>query len=284
MCNVFKFSLPVILAGALTMSSCGSDNKEQNAAEAALASADSLISCGDYTQALEALDSIEARYPQMIEVRRKAHDLRPVAVEKLTIKQIQSADSLIATTQQRLSELEGNFNHISGNGLEGYYLPKSYTSSGFTNTTGVQPRVNDADGMFYLVASNTGNPLNINQVALVIGGQEYASEVIPAASERSTKIEGGEIATFLPEEVNAIGASASEAGVPVTEIVLIGTKGRKKVKISPVQGTDIAKAWQYGTQKNQLKSALMLREKLDRRLQIARDQLANRIPDDLPQE
>lgn len=279
MCNVSKLSINFVLAAAIALASCNGDNAERDAAERELASADSLISQGDYNGALISLDSIEARYPKMIDVRRRVHDLRPLAVEKLTVSQIRTADSLIASAQQALSELEGSFNHISGDGLEGYYLPKSYTDKGFTNTTGIQPRVNDADGLFYIVASNKGNILGINQVALIVDGNEVLSGVIPSGSERTARIEGSEIATFLPEEVSVLGESASNAAVPVTEIALIGQKGRKKATLSAAQGSDIAKAWRYGNEKNKLKSALILREKLDRRLQIARDQLANRIPE-----
>ena len=188
MCNVFKISFPLIVAMASVMVSCGADKSEEKAAERELASADSLISQGEYNQALICLDSIEAHYPKIIDVRRRVHDLRPVAVEKLTITQIQSADSLIAAAQQALSELEGGFKHISGDGLEGYFLPKSFDEKGFTNTTGVQPRVNDTDGLFYIVASNVGSTLKINQVAFIVGGKEISSEIIPSTSERSSVI------------------------------------------------------------------------------------------------
>lgn len=280
MCNVYKSCIPIIFAAALALAACGSDNSDEQAAARELAAADSMISNGAYASALSALDSIEVHYPKNIDVRRHVHDLRPRAIERYTIEQIQRADSLIAATQEEIAGLENEFTHVSGGDLEGYCLHKSYKAQAFTNTTGVQPRVNDADYRFYLVASNNGSKLNIRRLAYVISGKEYISEAIPAGSERSTALEGGELATFLPEEVDSVGKISFESTAPVTEIVLIGDNGRRKVKVSPSQAEGLVKSWRYGNQKNQLRSALILREKLDRQLQTARDQIANRATDD----
>lgn len=275
MYSVFKFAIPVALAVAVA--SCGSDDTAKRSAEAELATADSLISQGNYALALESLDSIEARYPQMIEVRRRAHDLRPKAIEQYTVAQIQQADSLIAVTQEGIASLEGEFNHVDGGSLEGYYLPKCFKAQAFTNAMGFQPRVNDADFRFYIVANNTGKKLGVNRLAYVISGNRYVSETIPSGSERSSSLEGSELVTFLPEEVDSIGRISFESQSPVSEVVLIGTNGSKSLKVSSQQADGLKKAWRYGNLKNQLRSALILREKLDRQLQTARDQLANRV-------
>jgi len=271
---VYKYHFLIAIAFAFL--SCSDNDSEEKDAQARLAYADSLISQGNYTLALSELDSIDARYPKMIEVRRHAHDLRPKAIEQLTIKQIQSADSLIAATQQGIAELEGGFTHISGGDLEGYYLPDGYKANAFTNTTNIQPRVNDADFRFYIVASNNGKYLKINRVSYLIGGSEYVSNAIPAGSERSSRIEGSEIATFLPEEVDSIGRISANANSPVTGAVIIGENGRQKVTVTPAQSKALVNAWRYGNLRQQLRSALILREKLDRQLQTSRDQLANR--------
>ncbi len=275
MYNVYKN--PVLITVVFAFLSCSDGNKEQEAAQARLDYADSLITQGNYTLALSELDSIEAMYPKMIDVRRRAHDLRPKAIEQLTMRQIQSADSLIAVTQQGIAELEGGFKHIGGEDLEGYYLPDGFKANAFTNTTSIQPRVNDADFRFYIVASNNGKYLKINRVSYLIGGNEFASDAIPAGSERSSRLEGSEIATFLPEEVDSIGRISANAGSPITGAVIIGENGRQKVAVTPAQSNALINAWRYGNLRQQLRSALILREKLDRQLQTSRDQLANRI-------
>lgn len=275
MCNAYKFSLSILAVAALFQVSCNSDDTQQRMSQAELAAADSLLAHGCYTQALERLDSIEAKYPQMIDVRRNAHAMRPRAIEQLTIRQIQSADSLIAVSQEGIAKLEGEFTHYSGGDLEGYFLPKGFNNDGFTKAVSFQPRINDADFRFYLVVNNSGATLNIRRIAYEISGQEYVSDPIPANSERTSRFEGSELAVFLPEEVDSIGAVSASSSSPISKVILIGDKGRMELKVSRQQAEALVNAWRYGHFKNQLRGALILREKLDRKLQTARDQIAN---------
>lgn len=267
------------IAAAMLVCSCSSTDPDAQAAQQRLSVAKELMDKGQFTQALAELDSVDALYPAQIDVRHQVAALRPHAIAHLTEQRIQSADSLIAATQQELASLEDEFTHVDGGGLEGYYLPKGETAAGFTNTTAIQPRVNDSDFRFYIVASNTRGPVGISRLVLTVDGHEVASGAIPAGNDRSSRLEGSEIASFLPEEVDSLGACVYDARGSISAATLEGAKGKVKVTVTPRQAKGIATAWRYGTLKQSLRSALILREKLDRQLQIARDQVANSDPD-----
>lgn len=272
--------LPLAAGAAILIHSCSSTDPDAQAAQARVDGARELISTGHYAEALAELDSVDALYPRQITARREGAGLRPLAIAHLAERKIQSTDSLIAVTQAELATLDGEFRHVDGGELEGYYIPRTEPSTPFTSGTGIQPRVNDADFRFYLVASNTRGTVGISRLRLNVAGQDIASLPIPPGSSRSLTLEGSEIATFLPEEVDSLGQRVFDAGGQIGAAALEGAKGSVKINVTPRQAAAIATAWRYGHLKQQLRSALILREKLDRQLQIARDQAANTAIDE----
>ena len=275
-----KSHLLVIAAAAAVLTSCSGSNTEAIAAAERVEHARELINQGRPECALSELDSVDSLYPSQIAARRLAAALRPKAIARLTESKIVTADSLIAATQAELAGMDALFRHVSGGELEGYYVPATEPKGAFTSTTGVQPRVNDADFRFYIVASNTGRAVGIRRLAVTVDGERVVSGSIPAGSSRSQRVEGSEIATFLPEEVDSLGSRFYAAtGTAALPAAIEGDKGNAKITISPRAAKAIATAWRYGYLKQRLRSAMMLREKLDRQLQIARDQAANTAPE-----
>lgn len=230
-------------------------------------------------EAMALMDSVDKLYPSQIEARRKVTAMRPKAIEQASILQIAKADSIIAATTIQLAELEPKMKHIDGGDLDGYYVADGATKGAFMNTTGIQARVNDHDFGFYIVAQTRGKKPGISQVAVNTATAECQSQAIPAGSARVVDIEGSELATFLAEEVAELGAWCADNAADIKGAMIFGSKGNQRVALTPAQAQALATAWQFSSAKTRHINALMLREKLDRQLQVARDQIANTAAD-----
>lgn len=258
------------LAGA-----CSSQDPEKKAADELVGRIEIEIQASRPMQAMALMDSVDKLYPSQIEARRKVTALRPKAIEQASIQQIAKADSIIAATQLLLAELEPKMKHIDGGDLDGYYVADGAGKGAFMNATGIQARVNDDNFTFYIVAQTRGKKIGINQIALNTASDESQSQPIPAGSARVVEIEGSELATFLAEEVADLGAWAADNAGAIKGAMIFGSKGNQRVALTPAQAQAIANAWQFSNAKMRHINALMLREKLDRQLQVARDQIAN---------
>lgn len=262
----------LLLAGALALTACKKVDPNQIAAQDLYERATAAYEKGDAMLAKSLLDSIDQKYNEQLEVRRLATTLRPKAIEKMTIQQIAATDSMLAQASLDAAALEPLMKHIPGGELEGYYVVADAYNPSFINTTGIEGRVNDDNLLYYMVAQNRGKAIGINAIQLTADGGQCRSELIPAGSPRVDIVEGGEIATFLAEEVDALGQWASENTVKGATIV--GAKGNAKVKLSEKQAAALGTAWKYANAKNRERQARIVREKLERQLQIARDQIA----------
>lgn len=272
MYNAIKNLIGTTLVAAL-MAACSSTDPDKEAAQQLLEEATLQIEAGNALQALALMDTIDQKYASQVEVRRHVMGLRPKAIGQVAVSRMASADSMLAVTQLEINELQGQFKHVSGDDLEGYYIVADAPQN-FINTTGIQPRVNDANNMFYIVAQTGGKKIAIRKVALKSGNGDFESQAIPAESARVVIIEGSELATFLPEEVNELGEWAAQNASAITGAVILGDKGQLPVKLTAAQAKAIGTAWRYATALQRHKQAAILREKLDRQLQIARDQAA----------
>ncbi len=266
-----KYKL-IILAAALALAGCKKENPDLVAAQDLYQRAIAAYDNGDAMLAKSLLDSIDQKYPAQLEVRRKATVLRPQAIEKVTIQQISSTDSMLAQAQLDIAELEPLMKHIPGGDLEGYYVVADAYNPAFINHSGIEGRVNDANLLYYIVAQNKGKAIGINAIQLSGNDSACRSLPIPEGSARVDVVEGGEIASFLPEEVDTIGQWAS-----VNKVVgakLVGSKGNANIKLNDKQAAALGTAWKFANAKGRERQARILREKLERQLQIARDQIA----------
>lgn len=276
MCNAIKILSIAALAASVLASCSGDGDKER--ADALLVEINQSLEAGDYAKALALMDTIDRHYPAQIEARRQVTALRPRGIEKETLAMMTSADSAIAFAQADLQTLELLMKHIPGDDLEGYYVVADAYSPSFINTTGVEARVNDADYTYYIVAQTIGRRQGIAAVELMgTDGASARSESIPADSERRFEIEGSESAVFIPEEVEALGQWASEAGDLASARIITG-KGAVDIGLKGAQRSAFGTAWRYADARRRLYDATARRTMLERRLQIARDQIANHTP------
>lgn len=100
-----KFIIPAlaIMAG-VSLASCGNSDKEN--AEGMFEMASIMAEQGDYDRAVLILDSIDSIYPEQVDTRRKSLHLRPVVLEKQTLRQIEHCDSVIAALELKGTELQ----------------------------------------------------------------------------------------------------------------------------------------------------------------------------------
>ena len=272
MCNANKY---LIGAFALALAACSADDPDKKAAAELVDEITLDLQAGRAAHALELMDTLNTKYASQIEARKQAMALRPAAIEAVTIEQIQHADSLIAVSSVEVSNLEGLFAHVPGDDLEGYYLVKDAKQNFLGSPASVEPRVNDDNMMFYIVAQAKGKNLGISRVVLFTSTEQCQSQAIPAGSPRVVDLEGAELASFLPEEVDDLGAWAAEHEADIKGAMIYCASGHKKVALTPAQARAFATAWRYANAKQRQRQGAMLREKLDRQLQVARDQAAN---------
>lgn len=104
---MFKGVKLLILLSILFLSACGNSNegknaingsKEGNDSSSALSLYEKAINAFDanrYEEAMLLIDSIDAAYPNQLDIRRKVMNMRPRIKEKILIKEIQECDSLL---------------------------------------------------------------------------------------------------------------------------------------------------------------------------------------------
>lgn len=266
----------LLFAGAVCLAGCSQSNSDEQAARALMAQADANINDGQPDRALALLDSLDRAYPSETAVRREAMSLRPKAMEQVTLRQIASIDSMLLEAQATVDRLSPDFKHIPGDGLEGYYVySKAYNPNFINAAQAVEPRVNDADYMFYVAAQNRGKATGLNMITVTDrSGATCSSETIPASSARLMKIEGAEMASFLPEEVDSLGRWCSTRGNELASVILSGPKGKVTVKLSPAQAESFGAAYQLASARRRIATGAITREKLDRQLQLTREQQA----------
>lgn len=275
MCNAVNKYVAMALSAIVVMS-CSKENPDKKAAEGLLTQIESQIEIGNYQQAMLLMDSVDRTYRDQIDIRKKVTALRPKAIEAVTLEQISSTDSIIAFAQAEIDRLSPLMKHIADEDLkEGKYVVADTYKANIMNTTTIEPRVNDYDYSFYIVANCYGKKIGISQISLSSAEGEFASEPIPSTSSRRMEVETSEIATFLPEEVADLGEWASNNYSKITGANIIGTKDNLKVKLTPQQASAFATAWNFSKENQKLKNVVALRIKLDRQLQVARDQIAN---------
>lgn len=258
------------LLSALAVTSCGGD-KEREGAQDLYSQSKTALDEHRYTDALALLDTLNARYPLQVEIRREALRVRAGAIEGMCLDSISAGDRALAEATIRVQELGPKFRYVKSSvGLEGYYLPKK-TDEKVMMATGIQARVTD-QGYFYLVANVQGRSIGLSSIQFYDGSETISSSAI--SPSRVVKVEGSESASFNPEDLVGVGAWL-ESHPGASKVVLVGSKGRADFRLSPALRTEIVECWQYAEALQTQRLASIRREKYERMLATARDQLAN---------
>lgn len=254
---------------AVGLAAC-SDSEKKSAAEL-VAVSQHAIENKEYIKALELLDTLNARYPKQTEIRRDAMRLRASAMEGIAADSIGVADAELAQATLEREEWNKKFRHVDSSvGLEGYFLPVGVDEKMMT-ANGIQGRVSDT-GFFYIVANVQGRAIGLRAVELCQGTDRVSSADI--SPERVIGVEGSESASFSPEDLEVLGPWLLTHSMP-DKAVLVGSRSSVTVKLSAKQAAELVDCYKYSQALQAQRRASIRREKFERMLATARDQLAN---------
>lgn len=260
-------------AAALILTSCGPSAEEQAASEL-LGQTQALIDMGQYGSAIDSVKVLNERFRSLTAIRRMALRLQAVATEGLIKDSIQAIEPVLAQSTLDCDSLASLFDSIppAAEGLEGYYLPKGVKATGAVSQTGIQPRVS-LDGYLYLAANINGRLIGLQTLSLSDAGKSWTSGVISPA--RVVTVEGSEIASIAPEEIQGLGEWLMENPGGAIKGSFNGDRGKVAFAVSPELRRRIILCWRYSEGLQLRRHAAIQREKLERKLQSVRDQLAN---------
>jgi hypothetical protein len=267
-----KANLLILSALSISLlSSCAKDDSEHKAAEALDAKIDSAINVHNYEEAITLIDSLNKAYPLQIEIRRGTIAKRAKAMEEWAQIRIPDLDKQIADSKEFIANSQNNFKFVqTSKNIAGYYIANN-DNKDFASKACIQARVNsgdDAQDTPWTLAVNAGKDIALNKLTITLNNnQQYAIDIT---------VSDGSMASVAPERVNELGKYIYENPQSSTaKAVASGSKGQTSFSISANECNAIGAAWKLAAQKDSLRNALIERERLERQLQIARDQKAN---------
>lgn len=267
--------LSAITLSAIALVACGGKSLETIDAETMLAEARDAITEGNPQHSIEILDSLQKKYPSEIEVQREAIKIRPQAMEAITISELSTVDSLIACFSATHESLAPTMRLISDKNLvEPYYVPTASYNANFLNTTGIQPRVNEI-GQFYIISSVNGKGIKHNSITLKSASGEVSTAIVAYDGDSNYRSGNSEMITYLPEQCDTLGVFVNENLGNTITLTFNGESGKKiSDKLSKTAIKGIADAYNFSKSVIMSRDLAVKRQKLERQLQIARDQIA----------
>lgn len=261
--------MAVALLGAGAASCLGGAKKD---ASALYSQSEAEIAAGNYSAAIEILDTLNARYPDQLAIRRNALGLRARAMEGLALDSISLADAELAAATLAEDSLKGRFRHVAPGaaGMDGFWLPEGVSDRAMAST-GIQARVTD-DGYLYIVASLNGRRIRLHAIELKDGAESVRSASISAA--RLVTVGSSETASFNQEEVADFGPWL-KAHPRANKIVFVGASKTAQANLTAAMRDEILLCSDYAAAVQAHRLASIRREKYERMLQAARDQIAN---------
>ena len=258
-------------AAVLATASCGSD-KEHKAAAALSAKADSLMKAGNFEAAIELYDSLNHAYPKEIDLRKASDAKRARAIEGLAQSQAPLLDRAIDSLNSVIAGLYPDFNREqSSSALNAYAVHKSLAGQKTVGTAALQPRINiegnDVSDTPWSIAVFAPSHIGLSSVNVTTAsGQSFTLDAFS---------NDGQVGSIVTSVAEPLGKYLSEhPDDPATAFTLNGKKGKAQGKLTPAFSTATAASYNYALAKQQLRSTLINREKIERRIVIAREQAA----------
>lgn len=273
-----KRLLPIGSCLLALMCACGGKQENPQAREL-LDNANAAFEQQDYAQATTLLDSLQKTFPSELGIQRESMALRPKVIEQTALLQLQQLDSLDAADTSTLTALKPALKWVKTPGMiEGYWIDAKAYNPNFMNTTGIEARVNEI-GQFYIVSSvNPAGTLKHTSVTLKTGSESVTTQTVPYDGESNYRLGGGEVITFSPEQSDTIGFTAMQAvnANPSATGTLIfnGAKNTKSIRLNAAQTAAIANAYRYSSAVIRARDNQVQRQKLNRTIEIARQQAA----------
>lgn len=266
-----------LCSGGVLLSSCSGGAKENPQARSLYEEADRAYVEADYARALSLLDSLTKGFPKEISLQKEGMSLRPKVIEKATLLQISTNDSLMALDKIEADRLKPSLKWVkTPRMLEGYWVAARGYDPAFMSKTAIQGRVSEI-GEFYIVSS-AKPAVGHTSISLSDGTVTVSTPVVPYDGESNYRIDGGEIITFSPAQSDTIGNLAfASAGKPLT--LVFNGKSPRKVKLSKDQAAALADTYAYARAVSRARKLAVERQRLEATLQVARGQIARTTPE-----
>jgi len=262
---------PLLLAAAASLLLASCSDKDRKGAEELMARSEAEVSGGNYSGALVLLDTLNQRYPAQTEVRRQALRIRAKAMEGLVSDSISDVSRALAESTVAVEQWKGKFRHVESSvGLDGYYIPECASQKVMT-ATGIEPRVSEKV-LFYIVA-NVQKNIGLRSMTFTDGASSISSSEISPA--RVVTVEGCQTASFNPEDLEGVGLWFVNHSGKGLKVIFHGSKGNATAAVDARLRDNIVACYQYSTALRAFELASIKREKFERMLAAARDQLAN---------
>lgn len=265
-----------ILLLATTLHSCGNDSK--NAAQNLLDEAQTLYDHGEYENSMALLDSLKAKFPDEIEIRKQGLNLLCQNQEGLIKVEMAKNDSLISVLEEENKQLSGNFKYIKHPDMvEGFYIHKSIADeTDKTDRIAIEPRIDEND-MFYIVSYLTGHDVKHTSVKLSNkSGNSVSSAVVPYDEAQNYRYNSGgvtyEIVTFNNNQCDTLGYFAADNADSPLKVTYQGKKAYS-MQLNAKHVKAIAETYRFATNKNNGKAAIKKRMLLESKLQLAQKQI-----------
>ena len=262
---------PIAILTSLALLTSCSGSADKDKARGLLDAATQAFDRGDYSSALSLADSLKRTYPDQIDIRREALHITTRATEGLTLRRLETADSILAVLGVKGDSLQKLIRYVK-NPIEGYYVGINAKDGGIVGSNGLQARLNP-DGSFYLISSLKARPVKSTSVTVTCNEASASTSSIPHDGERNDRSMGAEIITYIGAECDSLGHFIMlHRSQPMT--LTFNGSSTYSMPLPQSQIQEIATLYEYSTIMRQAKVAALEKEKLTRALDIARAQAA----------
>lgn len=230
------------------------------------------VEAGEYSRALELADSLDSVYKAAVDIRRKAMPLRAKAHEGVALQRIPQVDEAIADAMLVIEQYGPAMVRV-GEGADYYMVPADWPGRGNVKATGIEPRI-DSNANFRIVLKNSGKPIELNTLRLesAVGGVSTAA----VDGSRVARLNDSEMVSLTQEELAPVTdwlqSHTNDSGLKAR---LAGSGGAVDVQLTPAMAASLVHARDFALAQQQIMRLSAERTKLERQLQIARDQQAH---------
>ena len=237
------------------------------------------LQTGDYNLAIELIDTLNAKYPNEIDLRKSTLLSRAKAMEGLIRDSIPLVDAKIAEVRLEMESLKQYFSAVAEKGLPGYIVDKGVRNTDMTQPGKVQPRLGDALSPWVIEVSVPKNIINIDAIAINTPQGETKAQIVDAAS-RMVKGTNANIISVTASEADILGTALNSENVAEKGLTLAifsgnGSKPSYTITLTKQTATAIERTYRFAQLREEERKALLRRELLERMLITAQNQVAN---------
>lgn len=266
------------LTTAIVLTACGPSEAEKKhaAAEELAAQIETDLNSGNYIDAISLIDSLNTAYPDEVELRKSTLLSRARAMEGMVMDSIPVYDEILTRVTLEKDSLDSFFVNVSVPGHDSYRVDRAVSDASFTSHTTAQPRLGDEQIPWTLAINIAGKTPHITGIRLTVDGTTEARVTAKNAADRRVIGAGGEMFSFGPEEAWQISEALAEVPKNAKVVLVVeGEKGDVNIAVNERLRSAIERTARRAQLIREDHDARLNRELLERKLIIARDQIAN---------